>query len=448
MTGGQFIGTNSSFNFGQYASNATFSQSGGLIDFKSSEARLGTYNLSGGTNRSGYMTIGSSSNTASYTVSGNGVLAMVDPGVTSLLRLGDAGSTGNLIQAGGTVLVGTNGKKDVILGYGLGGSGRYELKGGTLDLTGEILMGTNSPSGGTFVLDGGTLRSSAGVGRTSFIASNVVTQVGANGAVIEVANAGVTNTIQSSLLAAAGSSGGLTKTGVGGLVLSRTNGYTGTTTVSGGLLAVASTGSIQSSTNTIINSSGTLLMNGTGGRTEVNSGGTLKGSGTLGDVVLNGGTLSPGNSPGLLTAASLDASSAGKFFFEIGAPTSRGITYDAINVGGLLTLSSSTLFDFSAWNSYVFQASDTYDLLDWGTADFGSGATAFDSSTLLSSLNQELALGTGMQWDVSRFTTDGTISVTDGMISVAVPEPSSGALLIMGFALLLGSRRLRRPKFL
>jgi hypothetical protein len=117
-------------------------------------------------------------------------------------------------------------------------------------------------------------------------------------------------------------------------------------------------------------------------------------------------------------------------------------------VGGLLTLSSSTLFDFSAWNSYVFQASDTYDLLDWGTADFGSGATAFDSSTLLSSLNQELALGTGMQWDVSRFTTDGTISVTDGMISVAVPEPSSGALLIMGFALLLGSRLLRRPKLL
>ena len=447
MTGGQFIGTNSSFNFGQYASNATFSQSGGLIDFKSSEARLGTYNLSGGTNRSGYMTIGSSSNTATYTVSGTGVLAMVDTNVTGLLRLGDAGSTGNLIQNGGSVLVGTiNTKKDIYVGYGSNGIGRYELHGGVLDLNGEILVSSNAS--GSLLLDGGTLRSSAGVGRTSFIASNVVTQVGANGAVIEVANAGVTNTIQSSLLAAAGSSGGLTKTGAGGLVLSSTNGYRGTTTVSGGLLAVASTGSIQSSTNTIINSSGTLLMNGTGGRTEVNSGGILKGSGTLGDVVLNGGTLSPGNSPGLLTATSLDASSAGKFFFEIGAPTSRGITYDAINVGGLLTLSSSTLFDFSAWNSYVFQASDTYDLLDWGTADFGSGATAFDSSTLLSSLNQELALGTGMQWDVSRFTTDGTISVTDGMISVAVPEPSSGALLIMGFALLLGSRRLRRPKFL
>jgi autotransporter-associated beta strand protein len=230
----------------------------------------------------------------------------------------------------------------------------------------------------------------------------------------------------------------LTKTGSGTQILSGDNTYTGTTTVSGGLLAIASTGSIQSSTNTVVNSSGTLLMNGTGGRTLVNNGGTLKGSGTLGDVVLNGGTLAPGNSPGLLTAASLDASSAGKFFFEIGAPTARGITYDAINVGGLLTMSSSTLFDFAAWNSYVFQASDTYDLLDWGTADFGSGATAFDSSTLLTSLNQDLALGAGLQWDVSTFT-------ADGKITVAVPEPSSGALLVMGFAMLMGIRALRRP---
>jgi autotransporter-associated beta strand protein len=229
----------------------------------------------------------------------------------------------------------------------------------------------------------------------------------------------------------------LTKTGSGTQILSGSNSYTGTTTVSGGLLTIASNGSIQSSTNTIVNSSATLLMNGTGGRTEVNSGGTLKGSGSLGDVVLKGGTLSPGSSPGLLTAASLDASSSGKFFFEIGAPTSRGLTYDAINVGGLLTLSSSTVFNFSAWNSYTFQVSDAYDLLDWGNADFGSGATAFDSSTLLTSLNQDLALGAGMQWDVSTFT-------TDGKITVAVPEPSSGALLMMGFAMLVGIRALRR----
>jgi autotransporter-associated beta strand protein len=230
----------------------------------------------------------------------------------------------------------------------------------------------------------------------------------------------------------------LTKSGLGTQVLSGSNAYTGTTTVSGGLLEVRNTGSIQSSTNTIVNSSGTLLMNGTGGRAVVNSGGTLMGSGTMGDLVLNGGTLAPGNSPGLLAAASLDASSSGKFFFEIGAPTSRGITYDAINVSGLLTLSSSTVFDFSAWNSYAFQVSDTYDLLDWGTADFGSGTTAFDSSTLLTSLNQDLTLGAGMQWDVSSFT-------SDGKITVAVPEPSSGALLFMGFAMLVGIRALRRP---
>jgi hypothetical protein len=43
-----------------------------------------------------------------------------------------------------------------------------------------------------------------------------------------------------------------------------------------------------------------------------------------------------------------------------------------------------------------------------------------------------------LQWDVSTFT-------ADGKITVAVPEPSSGALLIMGFAMLMGIRALRRP---
>ena len=243
MTGGQFAGTNAKFNFGQYTTNASFTQSGGVMDLKSSEAWLGTYSQSGGTNRANFMTIGMSNNTATYTVSSSGVLSMVDPsGNVSLLRLGDAGSTGNLIQNGGTVLVGTNNKKDITLGYGAGGTGRYELNGGTLELTGEILMGTSSPAGGTLVLNGGTLKSSAGVTRGSFIASNVVTQVGANGAVIEVANAGVTNTIQAVLNNMSGQVGKLVKRGAGTLAIGRGNlRYSGSTKVEGGTLSVTDT---------------------------------------------------------------------------------------------------------------------------------------------------------------------------------------------------------------
>jgi autotransporter-associated beta strand protein len=238
MTGGQFAGTNAKFNFGQYTANASFTQTGGLMDLKSSEAWLGTYSLSGGTNRANFMTIGMSGNTATYTVSSTGVLAMVDPSVTGLLRLGDAGSTGNLIQNGGSVLVGTgNTKKDIYVGYGSNGIGRYELRGGVLDLNGEILVSSNAS--GSLVLDGGTLRSSAGVGRTSFIASNVVTQVGANGAVIEVANAGVTNTIQAVLSNMGGQVGNLVKLGAGTLSISRTNlSYTGSTRLEEGSLLV------------------------------------------------------------------------------------------------------------------------------------------------------------------------------------------------------------------
>ncbi len=150
---------------------------------------------------------------------------------------------------------------------------------------------------------------------------------------------------------AAGAVNGLIKAGVGTMTLSGANTYTGPTSVNGGKLLV--NGSITSATT-------------------VNAGGTLGGSGTItGNVAVNGGTLSPGNSPGLLTVSgNLTLDSASTTNLEING-TTRGTTYDAldvtgtVNYGGTLNLllgsagtagNSYNLFSFSSLGGTDFSA--------------------------------------------------------------------------------------------
>jgi len=220
--------------------------------------------------------------------------------------------------------------------------------------------------------------------------------------------------IAANLLSGSVNDGGLIKTGARTLTLSGTNTYGGSTQVRGG----------------------TLLVNGSAqySQTVVSQGATLGGSGSLLSVVLEGGTLAPGNSPGLLTVANLDASN-GNFAFEIGAPTTRGVTYDAINATSLLTLGSNTTWNFSVLDNYAFADGDTYDLFNWGSADM----TNFNMSVLEAAL-PSLANTPDLSWNVSQFTLDGTVSVN------VVPEPSAGVMLVAGIASLGFLNALKRNK--
>jgi autotransporter-associated beta strand protein len=185
---------------------------------------------------------------------------------------------------------------------------------------------------------------------------------------------------------------GLRKDGTGKVTLQAANTYNGDTVVAGGTLIV--NGSLQSPMTT------------------VNNGALLGGSGSLQGVLLNGGTISAGNSAGLLTMNSLNASD-GNFVFELGAPSSRGITYDAIDVSGLLTLGTDTAFAFETLNNYAFADGDTYDLFNWGSADM----TNFNVSVLEAAL-PSLASTPDLTWNVSQFTLDGSVSVS------IIPEPT------------------------
>ena len=205
---------------------------------------------------------------------------------------------------------------------------------------------------------------------------------------------------------------GLRKDGVGKMTMQAANTYNGDTVVAGGTLII--NGSLQSPMTT------------------VNNGALLGGSGSLQGVLLNGGTISAGNSAGLLSMNSLNASN-GNFIFELGAPSSRGLTYDAIDVTTSLTLGTGTDFTFEVLDNYVFSIGDSYDLFNFASID----ATGFDITKL------DVALPTlssnELVWDTTSFTTDGLVSVVSN-----IPEPSALQLFGIGLISLIACHRINK----
>jgi len=133
-------------------------------------------------------------------------------------------------------------------------------------------------------------------------------------------------------------------------------------------------------------------------------------------LTLNGGTVAPGNSPGLLTAYELNGSN-GTFQFQLSAPTTRGITYDAINVTSLLTLGANTAFTFETLDNYSFQMNDSYDLFNFESIE----ASTFDNAILLAALPNLDTANSNLKWDVNSFNVDGTVSI--------IPEPTALELI-------------------
>jgi autotransporter-associated beta strand protein len=247
-------------------------------------------------------------------------------------------------------------------------------------------------------------------------------------------------------------SGGMIKTGAGTLTLSAANAYSGATTVT----------------------AGTLLVNGSLANTSavtVAAGGVLGGSGSLAATLAGAGLVSPGNSPGILTAPQVDPSAGTGYAFEFTGTGSPAYGSPTASINDVLRLTdTATPFTTSLTGTNVIDV--YFDVTTLGNGDTFRGGfyTDLGADFLASIADATYAYwvrgsGTGNdrsfngQGYFSLANFDPGLSVTlstvaeaanfgDGTINgqvsqfVIVPEP--GTMLLCGIAAVAGLALTRR----
>jgi autotransporter-associated beta strand protein len=379
----------------------------------------GTLTVGNGTSTGGFYVGGKGSGTA--TVNGGllSVAANKDVSLGAFLQYGSSNGNGTLNVASGTMRVG--GAGNFYVGYAqtnltasgtFAGTGTINLTGGVLETARAIVTATSSLTTGTGTINfnGGTLRASGSSGDLLRVTTANVLN---GGAVIDTNTFDVT--VAQRLLN--GGSGGLTKLGAGTLTLTGSSTYTGPTTVSAGKLAV----------NGVLGS----------GSLSVAAAAWLAGSGTIGGPVVVSGTLSPGNSPGLLTTQSLDLQASSVTLMEIAGST-RGTTYDGVDIATSsgLTYGGSLELTFSS----QFPDYTSLDLFSFG----GSPAGTFSSVTATGTYGSLTFVKSAGVWTAQSGTQTLSFTESTGNV-IVVPEPATAALggvSVIGLCLWAARRRL------
>jgi autotransporter-associated beta strand protein len=388
---------------------------------------------------------GTGSNTGTVRVSGsaNGIATKLQLANVNALQIatldmatGDLGTVEFTVAGNNTYsLGGLQGARNLAVGsnsLSVGGNNQSTTYSGDLSASGLFtkvgsgtltLSGSNSAAAGVAVNAGtlglgsanaigstGTI--SFGGGYLQFSASNTTDYSGrfsnAANQQYRIDTNGQTVTLASALTSSGGS---LTKNGLGTLILTATSGFTGATAVDGGR----------------------LLVNGQLGNTAVavNASGMLGGSGTiLGAVTVNSsGTLSPGNSPGVLTVGSLSLMAGSTTLMEI-TGTAAGL-YDQVVGNGSGGLTYGGTLDLVVSGSYA--DGTTFNLF----SNFSSNNGDF-ADVSLDAIGEYAGLtfsGTDGVW-TSTWTENHqrlVFSTTTGNL-VVVPEPSTYAMVFAGLA--------------
>ena len=229
---------------------------------------------------------------------------------------------------------------------------------------------------------------------------------------------------------------------------------TSTTRAATATLDVKSGGSLLASSTTTVYSGGNLIVNGTAGSVVLESNGLLGGSGAVGNVELKSGSLlNPGNSPGLLTAASSSWAAGSTYNWEIDQASggTAGVNWDVFSVVGALDLSalSSTaqmnlvlnslpsMDDFSSTTAYSWVIAQAGSFTGNGLADGTNVTSLFNIDA--ADFNSGVGPSGGFKVEVG---TDANNLRTLNLM--AIPEPSTGSLMMFGLSGLVLTRLLRR----
>jgi hypothetical protein len=252
----------------------------------------------------------------------------------------------------------------------------------------------------------------------------------------------------------------------GGLAATGGTGGTATGVTLGGNGTLKITGNSSSFTDTITTADSVkLVVNNTlGGGVNVSSGTVLSGSGTVTALaVASGGVLSPGNSPGTMTASSMTWAGGAKYIWEINDFLgSQGSNWDFLSVSGGLTINASSgskfLIDIVSLlaSTNGAGAADNFDLYSnysFAIATAAGGITYGDSGTFSTDrfLLSTAGFANGMSdadsinagfWSIAQ---DGNSLKLNYTAATAIPEPSSASMLVLGLAAVLAKgRRSRR----
>ncbi len=319
----------------------------------------------------------------------SGVISDGGVGLVSLSKTG----TGRLILSGANTYTGTTAITGGILQMGIANGISYStLLSSTVTVT----------TPGVFMLNGfnQTIGSLAGSGSVTNNSPTAVTlTVGGDNTTPGTFSGVISNATQ------AGSGAlSLTKIGVGTLTFSGTNTYTGATTINAGGIQVGAAGSIPTLSAVVVNSGGTLDINGVSP-----SIGSLAGSGLVLDIS-TAATLTVGND-NTNTAFSGSLSNA---FVNLGTTTNA---LSLTKVGfGTLTLSGTNLSSGAITvNGGFLQTGATNTLLSYPLATTSSTLTVGAGGTLVlggfSQLAGSLAGSAGARVTNNSSTTDATLTI-------------------------------------
>ena len=473
------------------ANGAAVTVAGGTLGLSTFSDTVGSLTISSGTlGGSGTLTA------ATYALNGGTVSANLGAGTataSSGTTLLSGTSAATVVNVSGGLLTLASANRLADTAAVAVSSGELAMGGndtiGSLSTTGGTVSGTGTLTAATYALNGGTVSANLGAGTVN-TSSGTTLLSGTSGAANVNVSGGTLNTSGANKLdngaAVAVSSGTLGVGGsdtVGSLAASGTGVVTvasGTTLTANGNSSINGSSRATGGTVAIANNSKLTLANSSTTTTSdlsIGSGSTLAGTGGTSGQIKGSGLLSPGNSPGILTSGSVDLSGGIDFAFEFTAPGAPTYSLAGDSKNDLLHLTSgSTPFSgsFSAGNTVSFYFNDaglsasllsvtptTYlggffvdstfniaGLLSTANMKYfiaaAGGTTSFNgvnynlmsnevaSRMILSNVNQSAA-------DFSTGTVNGTV-----LGVMAVPEPSSGSLLLAGIGSLLILRRFRK----
>ena len=415
-TGGRMYVNGGTLNIGSYRDTVSSVRvtAGGVINGTGTLTTAGSFALV-------------DNNVVNANLAGAMTISKSGAGLTSLLN-GNNTYSGTTTVNSGILKLGSN------TALGSPGAGTTTSSGGFLDLNGK----TVGAEALTFTGSGGLLNSS---GTAASLSGNV--------AIGDATTVNTTADITLSGNLTGTSSKILTKEGAGTLKLSSSGStLAGTLKVSEGTLLVTGNGNV--STSSSIVDGGTLRVNGTAGTVTVNASGTLEGTGTVGTTTV-AGTLKPGNSPGVLNVnGNLTMASGGNMVWELFANTatqSSPAVFDQVLVSGDLafagsngiTLNFGTTADGStvAWSDSFWSSNRSFLIYD-----VAGSTTGFSNLSLLNTSFND-ATGAALAESQGNFTVSQLGS--DVFLNYnAIPEPSTGSMLGLGFAGLVVTRLLRR----